>query len=749
MSDSKKPVELEEGWKDMQAGIDKLIRILEGENESQFNAEQYMKLYTTIYNMCTQKPPYDYSEQLYGRYREAFNAYINDKVLPSLREHRDEVLLRELYQRWCNHKLMVRWLSRFFNYLDRYYVLRHSLHPLKDVGLLCFRDHVYVEVKRRAKDAVLKLIEREREGELIDRALVKNILDIFIEVGMGGMECYEKDFEEPLLAESAAYYKRKAAEWIAQDSCPEYMVKAEECLRLEEERVDHYLHAATKPKLLKEVEAELLTQYEPQLLAKEHSGAAALLRDDKTEDLGRMHRLFSRIVKGLDPIADIFREHVEGEGMKLVKEATSAAETKKDKERDAGKPSKDSGGGYEQTYVRAVISLHDKYLGYVGDCFANSSLFHKALKEAFEAFCNKSVAGSTSAELFANFCDNLLKKGGSEKLSDEAIEESLEKVVKLLAYISDKDLFAEFYRKRLARRLLQDKSASDDHERSILTRLKQQCGAQFTSKMEGMVTDLQLAREKQQTFEGWKEARGKELAVDLSVTVLTTGFWPTYKAMDLALPAEMVEGIEAFKEFYEGETKHRKLTWVYTQGTCVLKGSFKPRAIEMVLSTLQAAALLLFNETDELSYSEVQQRLNLPEEDVSRLLHSLSCAKYKILRKEPDSKALSKTDKFSFNADFTDRMKRIKVPLPPVDEKKKVIEDVDKDRRYAIDAAIVRTMKSRKALQHQQLVLEVVAQLSRMFKPDFKLIKKRIEDLIARDYLERDANNPQLFRYLA
>lgn len=37
-----------------------------------------------------------------------------------------------------------------------------------------------------------------------------------------------------------------------------------------------------------------------------------------------------------------------------------------------GKPSKDSGGGYEQTFVRAVISLHDKYLGYVADCFANS-----------------------------------------------------------------------------------------------------------------------------------------------------------------------------------------------------------------------------------------------------------------------------------------------------------------------------------------------------------------------------------------
>lgn len=71
--------------------------------------------------------------------------------------------------------------------------------------------------------------------------------------------------------------------------------------------------------------------------------------------------------------------------------------------------------------------------------------------------------------------------------------------------------------------LLQDKSASDDHERSILTRLKQQCGAQFTSKMEGMVTDLQLAREKQNNFDEWKRNKNKQLPIDLSVTVLTTG----------------------------------------------------------------------------------------------------------------------------------------------------------------------------------------------------------------------------------
>ena len=52
----------------------------------------------------------------------------------------------------------------------------------------------------------------------------------------------------------------------------------------------------------------------------------------------------------------------------------------------------------------------------------------QALKEAFEVFCNKGVSANSSAELLATFCDNILKKGGSEKLSDEAIEDILEKV---------------------------------------------------------------------------------------------------------------------------------------------------------------------------------------------------------------------------------------------------------------------------------------------------------------------------------
>ncbi|KAG5055851.1 hypothetical protein JHK85_008361 [Glycine max] len=612
----RKIIDFDQGWDYMQKGITKLKKILEGAPETPFSSEEYMMLYTTIYNMCTQKPPNDFSQQLYDKYKDAFDEYIKITVLPSLREKHDEFMLRELVQRWLNHKVMVRWLSRFFHYLDRYFISRRSLPGLGAVGLTCFRES--------------------------------------------------------------------------------------------------------------KVQLELLVTHANQLLEKENSGCHALLRDDKVEDLSRMYRLYHKIPKGLDPVANVFKQHITVEGTSLVQQAEEATSN--------------------QVLVRKFLELHDKYMVYVNDCFMNHTLFHKALKEAFEIFCNKTVAGSSSAELLSTFCDNILKKGGSEKLSDEAIEDTLEKVVKLLAYISDKDLFAEFYRKKLARRLLFDRSANDDHEKCILTKLKQQCGGQFTSKMEGMVVDLTLARDNQLKFEEYlRDNSHVNPGIDLTVTVLTTGFWPSYKSFDLNLPSEMIRCLEVFKGFYETRTKHRKLTWIYSLGTCHVTGKFETKNIELIVPTYPAAALLLFNNADRLSYSEIMTQLNLGHEDVARLLHSLSSAKYKILIKEPNNKVISQSDIFEFNYKFTDKMRRIKIPLPPADERKKVIEDVDKDRRYAIDAAIVRIMKSRKILGHQQLVLECVEQLGRMFKPDIKAIKKRIEDLITRDYLERDKDNPNTF----
>jgi cullin 1 len=67
-----------------------------------------------------------------------------------------------------------------------------------------------------------------------------------------------------MLQDTAAYYSRKAASWIEEDSCPDYMLKAEECLKREKERVGHYLHSSSEQKLLEIVQHELLIQYEDQ-----------------------------------------------------------------------------------------------------------------------------------------------------------------------------------------------------------------------------------------------------------------------------------------------------------------------------------------------------------------------------------------------------------------------------------------------------------------------------------------------------
>jgi len=99
------------------------------------------------------------------------------------------------------------------------------------------------------------------------------------------MECYEQDFEQDMLEATTEYYKIKAAAWIMEDSCPEYMIKAEECLRLEEDRVNSYLDPSSKKKLLKRVETELLNENKTALLDKENSGCKALLVDNKVLSL--------------------------------------------------------------------------------------------------------------------------------------------------------------------------------------------------------------------------------------------------------------------------------------------------------------------------------------------------------------------------------------------------------------------------------------------------------------------------------
>nr|GLL22256.1 cullin-1 isoform X3 [Ipomoea trifida] len=136
---------------------------------------------------------------------------------------------------------------------------------------------VYQELNGKVRDAVISLIDQEREGKQIDRALLKNVVDIFVEIGMGQMDYYENDFEAAMLKDSAAYYSRKASNWISKDSCSDGMLKVN--------ILNFFLSSLLQHELLPvvyttQVQHELLCVYATQLL-EEHSVCHALLRDDK------------------------------------------------------------------------------------------------------------------------------------------------------------------------------------------------------------------------------------------------------------------------------------------------------------------------------------------------------------------------------------------------------------------------------------------------------------------------------------
>ncbi|KAJ1670490.1 hypothetical protein EV182_008172, partial [Spiromyces aspiralis] len=71
------------------------------------------------------------------------------------------------------------------------------------------------------------------------------------------------------------------------------------------------------------------------------------------------------------------------------------------------------------------------------------------------------------------------------------------------------------------------------------------------------------------------------------------------------------------------------------------------------------------------------------------------------------------------------------------------------DRKHLIQAAIVRIMKARKTMSHMDLINEVVNQLISRFQPQPKNIKRQIEVLIEKDYLERNEEMPDHYNYIS
>ncbi|XDC79001.1 hypothetical protein R6Z07F_010174 [Ovis aries] len=696
------------------------VKAIQSSTSIRYNLEE---LYQAVENLCSHKV----SPTLYQQLRQACEGHVQAQILQFreypffyLGDSYSVLFLKKINTCWQDHCRQMIMIRSIFLFLDRTYVLQNSTLPsIWDMGLELFRNHIISDktVQTKTIDGILLLIERERSGEAVDRSLLRSLLGM-----LSDLQVYKDSFELKFLEETNCLYAAEGQRLMQEREVPEYLDHVSKRLEEEADRVITYLDHSTQKPLIACVEKQLLGEHLTAILQK---GLDHLLDENRVPDLTQMYQLFSRVRGGQQALLRHWSEYIKTFGTTIV------INPEKDKD-----------------MVQDLLDFKDRVDHVIDVCFQRSEKFINLMKESFETFINKRP--NKPAELIAKHVDSKLRAGNKEA-TDEELERMLDKVMILFRFIHGKDVFEAFYKKDLAKRLLVGKSASVDAEKSMLSKLKHECGAAFTSKLEGMFKDMELSKDIMVHFKQYVQNQSDPGSIDLTVSILTMGYWPTYTPVEVHLTPEMIKLQEVFKTFYLGKHSGRKLQWQTTLGHAVLKAEFKEGKKEFQVSLFQTLVLLMFNEGDGFSFEDIRLATGIEDSELRRTLQSLACGKARVLLKSPKGKEVEDGDKFLFNAEFKHKLFRIKINQiqmkETVEEQVSTTERVFQDRQYQIDAAIVRVMKMRKTLGHNLLVSELYNQLKFPVKPGD--LKKRIESLIDRDYMERDKDSPNQYHYVA
>ncbi|XP_014206441.1 cullin-3 [Copidosoma floridanum] len=732
------------------------IQEIQKKNNSSLSFEE---LYRNAYTMVLHK----YGERLYTGLKEVITQHLVNKVRKDVLDSLHNNFLQTLNQAWNDHQTSMVMIRDILMYMDRVYVLQNNVDNVFNLGLIIFRDQVvrYGNIRDHLRETLLGMVARERRGEIVDRIAIKNACQMLMLLGINSRQVYEEDFERPFLQQSVEFYKMESQKFLAENSASVYIKQVEARITEESERAKHYLDESTENRIVEVVEEELIKKNMKTIVEMENSGVVHMLQNKKTEDLSCMYKLFSRVNDGLNTVCGCVSQYLRERGRALVQE-----------EQDANTNA--------VLFVQNLLDLKDRFELILQHSFSNDKQFKQMIASDFEYFLN---LNTKSPEYLSLFIDDKLKKG-LKGMTEQEIEGILDKTMVLFRFLQEKDVFERYYKQHLAKRLLLNKSVSDDSEKNMISKLKTECGCQFTSKLEGMFKDITVSNTIMDEFKEHVLACNMTLSgVDLSVRVLTTGFWPTQAATPkCSMPSAPRDAFDAFRRFYLGKHSGRQLTLQPQLGSADLNATFYgPKRDDSSLaadcptsssgrngtpciarkhiiqvSTYQMCVLMLFNNREKLTYEEIQNETDIPERDLIRALQSLAMGKatQRVLLKYPRTKEIEPSHYFCVNDSFTSKLHRVKIQTVAAKgecepERKETRNKVDEDRKHEIEAAIVRIMKDRKRMAHNLLVSEVVDQLRVRFLPSPVIIKKRIEGLIEREYLARTPEDRKVYTYVA
>ncbi|XP_054268118.1 cullin-2-like isoform X1 [Macrosteles quadrilineatus] len=722
--------------------------------------------FSDVYSLCVAYPE-PLADRLYAETKQYLDNHVKS-LLEKVKENGDSGLLRNYNQAWDEYSQGINYLHRLYLYLNQQHIKKQKLTEAEiiygnaivdsqeqmeigELGLEIWKRNMIEPLQESLVKLLLDGIHQDRlgSGQHNNNDVIRGVIQSFVSVQeykkKGNLEIcrcvfscpaklrcwrvlYEKIFEDPFLSASGEYYKRLAAKFLQESDVSQYMEKVMQCLEDETRRSHRFLHYSSYSKVRSRCELHMVADH----LSFLHGECEAMVQQERCKDLANMYPLLRSVPSGVQVLIAHVMNHIKQQGLEAVTGLR--------------------GDNVHSQFVESMLSVHKKYKALIQEVFSNDQSFLGALDKACSSVINfrpNPKQPCRSPELLAKYCDMLLKKS-SKGMSENEIDEKLAQSITIFKYIDDKDVFQKFYSRMLAKRLIHQQSQSMDAEEAMINRLKQACGYEFTNKLHRMFTDISVSTDLNNKFSAFLKKDNIDLGINFSIYVLQAGAWPLGQTTvtSFAVPQELEKSVQMFENFYHNHFSGRKLTWLHHLCQGELKLGYLKKTYIVTMQTFQMAVLLLFENCDSLSCGEVQQTLQLNSEQFSK--HISSLVECKLL--SASSEKLQGDTTLTLNLDYSNKRTRLRITTALQKESPQELEQtvtaVDEDRKLYLQAAIVRIMKSRKVLRHNALIQEVLSQ-PKAFAPAISMIKKCIEALIDKQYIERTPNSSDEYSYVA
>ncbi|XP_042714628.1 cullin-2 isoform X2 [Malaclemys terrapin pileata] len=694
--------------------------------------------FSDIYALCVAYPE-PLGERLYTEtkfFLENHVRHLHKRVLES-----EEQVLVMYHRYWEEYSKGADYMDCLYRYLNTQFIKKNKLteadlqygyggvdisEPLMEIGELAldmWRKLMIEPLQAILIRMLLREIKNDRCGEDPNQKVIHGVINSFVHVEQYKkkfpLKFYQEIFECPFLNETGEYYKQEASNLLQESNCSQYMEKVLGRLKDEEMRCRKYLHPSSYDKVIHECQQRMVADHLQFLHAECHN----IIRQEKRSDMANMYTLLRAVSSGLPHMIQELQNHIHDEGLRATSNLSQE--------------------NMPTQFVESVLEVHSKFVQLINTVLNGDQHFMSALDKALTSVVNyrepKSIC--KAPELLAKYCDNLLKKS-AKGMTENEVEDKLTSFITVFKYIDDKDVFQKFYARMLAKRLIHGLSMSMDSEEAMINKLKQACGYEFTSKLHRMYTDMSVSADLNNKFNNFIKNQDAiiDLGISFQIYVLQAGAWPLTQAPSstFAIPQELEKSVQMFELFYSQHFSGRKLTWLHYLCTAMV-------------TTYQMAVLLAFNNSETVSYKELQDSTQMNEKELTKTIKSL--LDVKMINHDLDKEDIEAESTFSLNMNFSSKRTKFKITTSMQKDTPQEMEQtrsaVDEDRKMYLQAAIVRIMKARKVLRHNALIQEVISQSRARFNPSISMIKKCIEVLIDKQYIERSQASADEYSYVA